>query len=310
MKTYHAASMHHLLSPELLQSQESVSQVCDRPCPFCQREYERPIDLQHHVAGHLESTALLSLPNLDNVEEGSKAGQVNSNSANRNYADSRADDFDRMEPLHFSENYSEDLTFELIKLLNILSLVPLNIVKKSESGTLVDLSTELRLLQEKLHRLLEAHVSPQYLSDWQRSEISAIQRHCENLLKDMNKISVTYEDPKLTSGTNRTSDGAQTEIDLIRLRLTSISSKLSDLAASYVTPAPISYEGLTFCSFPRQVKEGAVGIAEGLESSGQSRMRSILANLIALDLAASDSEGERLVDDQMTPASIPMSSSR
>lgn len=80
--------MDQLLSPELLQSQESISQVCDRPCPFCQREYERPIDLQQHIAGHLESTALLSLPNLDSVEEKSEAGQVNSNSANRNYAES------------------------------------------------------------------------------------------------------------------------------------------------------------------------------------------------------------------------------
>ena len=104
MKTYHAASMHHLLSSELLQSQESVSQVCDRPCPFCQREYERPIDLQQHIAVHLESTALLSLPNLDSNKEASEAGQVNSNSANRNYAESRADDFDRMEPLILLEN--------------------------------------------------------------------------------------------------------------------------------------------------------------------------------------------------------------
>ena len=96
--------MHHLLSSELLQSQESVSQVCDRPCPFCQREYERPIDLQQHVAGHLESIALLSLPNLDDIDENSEAGQANSNSANRNYAESRAGDFDRKEPLVFLEH--------------------------------------------------------------------------------------------------------------------------------------------------------------------------------------------------------------
>ena len=110
MKTYHAASMHQLLSSELLQSKESISQVCDRPCPFCQREYERPIDLQQHVAGHLEFTALLSLPNLDSIDEKSEPGQINSNSANRNYAESRADDFDRMEPLVFLENdRSEDI---------------------------------------------------------------------------------------------------------------------------------------------------------------------------------------------------------
>ena len=372
MKTYHAASMHHLLSPELLQSQESVSQVCDRPCPFCQREYERPIDLQHHVAGHLEATALLSLPNLDNVEEGPEAGQVNSNSANRNYAESRADDLDRMEPLHFSENdhsgdmpkmtgtnkelfrrklevesvpfdsmndvnvearqaYSSDLAGEWLSRLPIelgeegelpsksrsesssltLALRALDMYKLSSrigvvaieysgSGSFPNLSTELHSLQEKLQRPVEPHA---LLSDWQRSELDAIQRECENLVTDMNEITFKYED-QMTSGINRISVGLQTEIDLIRFRLTSISSKLSYLADSYVTPAPTSYEGLTFCSFPRQVKEGAVGIGEGLESSGQSRMRSILANLIALDPSASNSEGEQPADDQMTLSPI------
>ena len=360
MKTYHAASMHYLLSSELLQSQESVSQVCDRPCPFCQREYERPIDLQHHVAGHLEATALLSLPNLDNVEEGSEAGQVNSNSANRNYAESRVDDFDRMEPLVFSENdhsgdipkmtstskelfrrklevesvpfdsmnevnvearqaYSSDLagewlsrlpielgeegelpsksrseslslnfTSELIAILKYLSQVYSDV----ESGTFPDISLELRSARKKLQRLVEAAGSLQYLSDWQRSKI-------ENLLEDTNKLSITYKDPKMTSGINRTSVAAKLEISSIQLNLELISFNLSDLVASYVTPAPTSYGDLTFCSFPRQVKEGAEGVGEGLEISGQSRMRSILANLIALDPSASYSEWERLVDDQM-----------
>ena len=104
VKTYHAASMHQLLSTELLNNQESVSQVCDRPCPFCQREFERSVDLQQHITGHLESTALLSLPNLDAIDENTEAGQINSNSANRNHADSRAGDFDRAEPLDFLEN--------------------------------------------------------------------------------------------------------------------------------------------------------------------------------------------------------------
>ena len=103
--------MQQLLSPELLKSRESVSQVCDRPCPFCQREFERSIDLQQHVAGHLESTALLSLPNLDDIDESSESGQVNSNSADRNNAESRAGDFDRTELLIFLDNEkSEDLS--------------------------------------------------------------------------------------------------------------------------------------------------------------------------------------------------------
>ena len=104
VRTYHTASMDQLLSSELLESQKTISQVCDRPCPFCQCGFEQPIDLQRHVAGHLESIALLALPNLDDMVEVSGAGKVNSNSANRNYAESRADDFDCTEPLIFSED--------------------------------------------------------------------------------------------------------------------------------------------------------------------------------------------------------------
>ena len=104
VRTYHAASVHQLLSSELLNSQQSVSQVCDRPCPFCQRDFERSIDLQQHIAGHLESIALLSLPNLDEMNESFEVAPTNSNSANRNYAGSRASDFDTTAPLAFSEN--------------------------------------------------------------------------------------------------------------------------------------------------------------------------------------------------------------
>ena len=112
VRTHHAASMHQLLSSELLKSQESVSQVCDRPCPFCQCEFERPVDLQQHIAGHLESIALLALPNLDDIDENSEAGKANSNSANRGFAESKAGDFDRTEPLIFLDNLPEDPPFE------------------------------------------------------------------------------------------------------------------------------------------------------------------------------------------------------
>ncbi len=105
--------MHQLLSFELLKSQESVSQVCDRPCPFCQREFERSIDLQQHIAGHLEMVALLSLPNLDNIEDGPEAAKTNSNSANRNYIESKAGDFDHTEPLVFPENEQSGETLDL-----------------------------------------------------------------------------------------------------------------------------------------------------------------------------------------------------
>lgn len=96
--------MHQLLSSELLKSQESISQVCDRPCPFCHCDFERQNDSQQHVAGHLETIALLSLPNLDDVDETSEAGKANSNSANRHYVESKVGDFDNTEPLACLEN--------------------------------------------------------------------------------------------------------------------------------------------------------------------------------------------------------------
>ena len=341
MKTYHAASMHHLLSSELLQSQESVSQVCDRPCPFCQREYERPIDLQQHVAGHLESTALLSLPNLDSNAEASEAGQVNSNSANRNYAESRADDFDRMEPLVFLENdhpadipkmtetnkelfrhklevesvpfdsmneanvearqaYSSGLAGEWLsrlstdlgedsellsetrsqplskrdssprirQLLSSLNRLYSDVHEKCENGDFPDFDAELRSLQEKLHVARESS-SLQRLSQTQMSNMFAILRYYEDILTDMDEMIIKYESVELKSRRLR-KRVAQKNTDTIRSRLSSVSSKLSILNATYVTPARTLYEVLTFCSFLPQVKDGAVGSREELESSGQS----------------------------------------
>lgn len=60
--------------------------------------------MPQHTAGHLVSIALLSLPNLHGIDEGSAGGKANSNSANRNYVESKADDFDHSEPLAFPEN--------------------------------------------------------------------------------------------------------------------------------------------------------------------------------------------------------------
>ena len=367
MKTYHAASMHHLLSSELLQSQESVSQVCDRPCPFCQREYERPIDLQHHVAGHLESTALLSLPNLDNIDEDSEVGQANSNSANRNYAESRAGDFDSKEPLDFLENdlsgdipsvtetkkelfrrklevesvpfdsmnefsvearqgYSSDLAGEWLsrlpielgeegeilsearseplskkdssprthQLLNSLNQLHSDVHEKCEDGDFIDFYAELDFLRKVLYKT-RMRSTLKNLSQTEMPKMIALLRHYEEILTDVDKIASKYGSPEMKSRRTR-KKATQEEIDSIRSKLLRISSALEILNSSYVTPARTPYEVLTFCRFPRQIKDGAVGSREGLESSSQSRMQSILANMIALGPSASDSEGKRPAD--------------
>ena len=97
----HADSKHLLLSSELLTAQESVSRASDRPCPFCLQDYEDVFEMQQHIASHLETVALLSVPNLDEDE---KATKGNSNSANSNHAESKAGDFDSTEVLLFPEN--------------------------------------------------------------------------------------------------------------------------------------------------------------------------------------------------------------
>lgn len=107
LRSQHTTTQHQLLSSELLSASESISRSCDRPCPFCKRDFEQPSEMQQHVAGHLESVALLSLPRPDEDDASSQGGKMASNSANRNYAESRTGDFDEMEPLMFPENDGE-----------------------------------------------------------------------------------------------------------------------------------------------------------------------------------------------------------
>lgn len=107
LRRQHPTTQHQLLSSELLTASESISRSCDRPCPFCKRDFEQSSEMQRHVAGHLESVALLSLPFINEDESSSQADKMASNSANRNYAESRIGDFDETEPLILPENDGE-----------------------------------------------------------------------------------------------------------------------------------------------------------------------------------------------------------
>ena len=60
--------------------------------------------MQQHVASHLEAVAILSLPNLEDDDKDDHNKRANSYSANKNYAESRANDFDGVDPLKFTEN--------------------------------------------------------------------------------------------------------------------------------------------------------------------------------------------------------------
>ena len=60
--------------------------------------------MQQHVASHLETVAILSLPNLEDDDKDDHNERANSNSADKNYAESRANDFDGEDLLKFTEN--------------------------------------------------------------------------------------------------------------------------------------------------------------------------------------------------------------
>ena len=164
VRKYHAESVHQMLSSELLKSQESVSQECDRPCPFCQRDFERPHDMQQHLAGHLEIIALLSLPNLNEIADNSEAGKVESNEANRNYAESKADDFDRTIPLVFRDNDESEaipLATKTDAGLFELSLKAENTSFESTNGTNIE-----------AHETYSMEIVGKWLSDLQYQECS------------------------------------------------------------------------------------------------------------------------------------------
>ena len=104
VKDRHAERMENLLSPALIEAQKFTLQTIDRPCPFCHAIFEDNTKMQEHVASHLETIALLSLPNLDDLDQDSMVEGVSSNAANRNAAGSRKRDFEDEDPPSFAEN--------------------------------------------------------------------------------------------------------------------------------------------------------------------------------------------------------------
>ena len=67
----HSDASKYLRSPELLKAGESTRLQSDRPCPICGKEMPFALDLQYHIALHLERLALYSLPRSTGREDDS-----------------------------------------------------------------------------------------------------------------------------------------------------------------------------------------------------------------------------------------------
>ncbi|KAL9115307.1 MAG: hypothetical protein Q9187_007316, partial [Circinaria calcarea] len=124
----------------------TVSGVQDRPCPLCLYipETGDAMQMQIHIASHLQRVALFALPNSTGLEDSSDAGQGSSKSANAEVQDLRRDDFeqvawnDEKEDGLIQEASSNPLTTEALENIPGLS-------EASENST---------MLRESISRLL------------------------------------------------------------------------------------------------------------------------------------------------------------
>ena len=177
----------------------------------------------------------------------------------------------RLEPL---SNMHRSPSFR--RLLDTLDQVYSGVGEKDKDLNYSSFYEELCTLQ-RMQQVVAMGLSLQRLSQGQKSKLRTFGRDVDDLSMD------------ITSGRFRTK-GAQKEMDIIWPWILSLSSQFGVLIAS------------------ASGKGGAVESGEDLKHSGQSGMKSIPANLIAPGLSASDFEGERPADNQMTPTSIPTSS--
>ena len=92
-----------LLTPELLAAREFTLKRPERPCPLCGKEIDDNATMQSHIAVHLETVALFTLPNIDEDQDESQEANSVSNMANQKFAESRAGDFDSSVDLIFSD---------------------------------------------------------------------------------------------------------------------------------------------------------------------------------------------------------------
>ncbi|KAL1598048.1 hypothetical protein SLS60_008536 [Paraconiothyrium brasiliense] len=144
VRAVHPDKASILLTPELISFRETTTKNCDRACPVCLKGFTRTLDLQKHLACHLESVALLSLPPEDQAtdESGSHAGTLDqSHKAERRHhmvSRSIVNDFPEAGggPPTFDENaHSHEAASPDDAGLKLTSESLMNILEESESGS-------------------------------------------------------------------------------------------------------------------------------------------------------------------------------
>jgi len=222
VRSFHPESASKLLMPELISARESTLKRSDRECPICLRGFVYTHQMQHHIARHLESIALLALPPEDDIEsESNETLSAKSHVAewrNRVAARSTAEDFpeERGKPPKFSENdsndgnasdsigaYSQGLTLTLENLQKLEPSVEVRtgseVVNHAESGNArfilawrSKLPIEFEATQNFVTDFLEGYVYPQCEHGMQGSRF----RHSEDAVAWIIRRNLELDTPR------------------------------------------------------------------------------------------------------------------
>ena len=92
----HSTEADSMLTPEIVSARATGSNSSGRPCPFCLAAIPDAGDLQHHIAWHLESVALISLPRSTGHETGSEEDDLRSDVQKADDVDSRVGELDNI----------------------------------------------------------------------------------------------------------------------------------------------------------------------------------------------------------------------
>ncbi|KAL8755008.1 MAG: hypothetical protein Q9199_003938 [Rusavskia elegans] len=103
-----AAEKNQLLSEGVLATQRFLAEPPSRSCPFCDVDLDGLGEMCDHIGSHLETVALLAIPQLDDHELQPKSDAASSVAAGKDADGSRKNDFDEALPLTFPENDDSD----------------------------------------------------------------------------------------------------------------------------------------------------------------------------------------------------------
>lgn len=103
-----AAEKNPLLSEGVLATQRFLAKQPSRSCPFCDVDLDSVGEMYDHIGSHLETVALLAIPQLDDRELQPNSDAASLVAAGKDAGGSRKNDFDETLPVVFPENYDSD----------------------------------------------------------------------------------------------------------------------------------------------------------------------------------------------------------